>query len=391
MSPIPTPNGRNGAPDALLFITGMSPDDFKSRQNMTRVRRKAMGSYLREKRPRGASKEQKFGAGEGLAHSRLDSGSDQPDGSCSGESRVSAHGDINILPSGIALSQGGTDSHARTTPAAQVSRLPRIFMDFVLPSAPIVVPSREGVILPYDEFLPGPFQSLGKPLDPFRSMFQSHQPRVSVEELKFYCSRSFGTKAMGMHWIPTVVQLPHTFLSTLCLASAHFDAVQEREIESVQTLALRQEVIHLINQNLLDPTSRGDDYNIVALTQLIASEIIAGDEMTLEFHETGIEAMIKLRGGLRHLGVNGRLASTVSWISLASAILREAKPRTMYLDHCASTCTRTYPNTATIPESPLYCPRRDFESIKRQSHDDRSLSAPNEAMSEQCSLIEKSA
>lgn len=320
-----------------------------------------MGSYLKEKGPRRATREQASRPREDLPRSRVIIGSDQPGNSSNGESKVSSN---------MASSQGDPGSHRRMTPAAQASRLPWISMDFVLPSAPIVTPSRDGVTLPYDEFLPGPFQSLGKPLDPFQSMFQSSQPRVSVEELKFYCSRSFGTKAMGTHWIPTVVQLPHTFLSTLCLASAHYDAVHERHGESVQTLALRQEVIHLINQNLLDPRLRGDDFNIVALTQLIASEIIAADETTLEFHETGIEAMIKLRGGLRQLGVNGRLASAISWISLASAILREAKPRTIYLDHCASTCMRVYPNTATIPESPLYCPRRDFESIKRSTRCD---------------------
>lgn len=367
MSPIPTPNERNGASDGLLFITGLSPEDFKSRQNMTRVRKKAMGSYLKERKPRGADKEQLNRSRDDLGQSRESVGSDQRDDLSNSGAVIPKNVESNRALSQSSVVQVDSGSQRRMTPPAQASRLPRISMDFVLPSAPIVIPSREGVTLPYDEISPGPFQSLGKPLDPFQTMFQSNHPRVSVEELKFYCSRSFGTKAMGMHWIPTVVKLPHTFLSTLCLASAHYDAVYERPIESVQTLALRQEVIHLISQNLLNPESRGDDYNVVALTQLIASEIIAAEEMTLDFHETGIEAMIQQRGGLGQLGMNGRLASAISWISLESAILREARPRTMYFDYCASTCTKTYPNTATIPESPLYCPRSEFETIKRSS------------------------
>jgi hypothetical protein len=367
MSPIPTPNEHNGASDGLLFITGLSPEDFKSRQNMTRVRKKAMGSYLKEKKPRGPAKEQLNIPREDLGESRWSVDGGPQYGLSNGGTTLSKNGGSSQAPSQSNSFQIDLGSQRRMTPPAQASRLPRISMDFVLPSAPIVIPPREGVTLPYDEFSPGPFQSLGKPLDPFQAMFQSSHPKVSVEELKFYCSRSFGTKAMGMHWIPTVVKLPHTFLSTLCLASAHYDAVYERPIESVQTLALRQEVMHLISQNLLNPESRGDDYNIVALTQLIASEIIAAEEMTLDFHETGIEAMIRQRGGLEHLGMNGRLASAISWISLESAILREARPRTIYFDHCASTCTKTYPNTATIPESPLYCPRSEFETIKRSS------------------------
>ena len=170
---------------------------------------------------------------------------------------------------------------------------------------------------------------------------------------------------MGQYWIPTLVKSPHAFLSTLCIASAHLDAINNRQIESVQTLALRQEVIHLIGQNLVNPDSRVDDFNVIALTQLIASEIVAGEEAALSFHESGVATMVKQRGGVGELGVDGRLASTLSWVSLESAVLRETKPATVYSDFCSSSSSKSYPNTATIPESPLFCPRNDFETIKR--------------------------
>jgi hypothetical protein len=162
-----------------------------------------------------------------------------------------------------------------------------------------------------------------------------------------------------------VVKSPHTFLSTICIAAAHLDAIHDRSIESVQTLALRQEVIHLIGQSLVNPNSRVDDHNVIALTQLIASEIISGEETALNFHESGVEAMVKQRGGVKELGANGRIASTISWVSLLSAITREAKPASMYADWCTSASSKTYPNTATIPESPLFCPRDDFQTVKR--------------------------
>ncbi|KAL5393174.1 hypothetical protein DPSP01_000007 [Paraphaeosphaeria sporulosa] len=371
MCPPNASNERHGAPDGLLFITGTSLEDFKSRKNMTSVRKKAMGSYLKEKKPKATQKEQQC-----TGRSSIDSAGSR--GSIEGDQNdVISNTEAIKLMNGDGRRRRRKSSHStavtsspetiRRTPEAQVSRLPRITMDFVLPSGPIVVPSRTGVPLPYDETSPKPFQSIGKPLDPFRTMFQASHPQVSVEELKFHCSRAFGTKAMGMHWIPTLVKSPHAFLSTLCIASAHYDAIHEREIESVQTLALRQEVMHLISQSLLNPETRGDDYNVVALTQLIASEIIAGEDMTLNFHETGIEAMVRQRGGLGKLGVNGRLATTLSWVSLESAILREATPRPQYVAHASTTSTRSYPNTATIPESPLYCPRSEFETIKRSS------------------------
>lgn len=362
------PNQCSGAQDGLLFITGTSLEDFKSRKNMTSVRKKAMGSYL-EKKPRVSRKEQ-----QSTGRSSIDSGSslassnsDQKDVISNTEAIRLMNGDARRRKESQSSALTSSPESTRRTPTPQSSRLQRITMDFIMPSAPIVLPSRTGVPLPYDETSPKPFQSIGKPLDPFRTMFQSSHPQVSVEELKFHCSRAFGTRAMGIHWIPTLLKSPHAFLSTLSIASAHYDAINEREHESVQTLALRQEVMHLISQSLLDPETRGDDYSVVALTQLIASEMIAGKDMTLDFHETGIEAMVRQRGGLKELGVNGRLATTLTWVSLESAILRETRPRSQYVSHAAAVSPRKYPNTATIPESPLYCPRSEFETIKRSS------------------------
>lgn len=365
----PPTNERNGAPEGLLFITGTSLEDFKSRKNMTNVRKKAMGSYLKEKKPRASQKEkQQRKPREDSAVSRTSIGSDQQDVIPNSEAIRLMKGENRRKSSESMTMLGCSEMHRRKALESQVSQLPKISMNFVLPSAPMVTPSRTGVVLPYNETSPKPFQSIGKPLDPFRTLFQASHPQVSVEELKFHCSRSFGTKAMGIHWIPTLVKSPHAFLSTLCIASAHYDAVYELPEESVQTTALRQEVIHLISQNLLNAQTRGDDYNIIALMQLIASEIITGEDMMLNYHENGIEAIIGQRGGLEQLGVKGRLAIALAWVSLESAILREAKPRPQYTDYAATTAsTRSYPITATIPESPLYCPRNEFETIKRSS------------------------
>jgi hypothetical protein len=240
--------------------------------------------------------------------------------------------------------------------------------EFILDSAPIVIPMRENIGLLYANHIPGPFQSLGKPLDPFATIYQASHASVSVETLKFHCARSFGTRAMGQYWIPTLVKSPHAFLSTLCIASAHLDAINGRTTESVQTLALRQEVMHLISQSLLNPAGRTDDFNVIALFQLIASELIAGQETALAYHEGGIEAMISLRGGLEKLGVNGWVASILTWIMLESALVRGIPPKAMYTKYAAEHSMKKYPNTATIPESPVYCPKGEFETLRRSTN-----------------------
>lgn len=228
-------------------------------------------------------------------------------------------------------------------------------------------PMRKGPLV-YDLRTPGPFVSIGKALDPFQTMFQASDPVISVEELKHYCSRVFGTRAMGLHWIPLIMDKPHTFLSTLCIASAHRDASFGRQVESTRTTALRQEIIHFINRNICDPGSTLADHNIIALLQLITSEVIAREEVTVGIHEKGLATMIEQRGGLNQLGTC--LASTISWVALEAAIIQEATPRTTYTEFCISHSRQKVQYHETIPESPVYCPRRSLETIKRSNQCD---------------------
>ena len=174
---------------------------------------------------------------------------------------------------------------------------------------------------------------------------------------------------MGLSWVPALIRSRHAFLSTLCIASTHLDATNNRPTESIETIVLRQEVIHLISRSLLNPNplTRIDDLTIIALVQLICSEIVAGNETHLQYHEDGMEKMVKERGGLEQLGVSGELAPILTSISFQSAIFRETQPKPIYLGYC-----KPFPHHATsysqpIPESPLFCPRRDFETIKNST------------------------
>lgn len=237
--------------------------------------------------------------------------------------------------------------------------------ELVVPQAHLFFKCRPEAPMPYNSHIPPPFVSLGKNIDPFRTMFQSSHPGVSVEDLKFRCNRYFGTRALGKYWIPTALSYPHTFLGTLCLATAYHDVIYDLALESVQTIALRQEVIHLVGRNMLDPEARVSDHNLMAIIQLIISEVIGREEAALSWHEDGIQEMIQQRGGLEKLGVNGRLASAISWVSLATSVLREQRPRPMYAEYCATNSTRQYRPTASLPESPICCPRAEWITIRK--------------------------
>lgn len=345
---------------------------------MTTVRKKAMDAFL--KGDRKTVRNAKSPA-ERSRFSSVDSGSRASNRSRSSVGRDDAFTDNSTMPTtvsqgvpSITRTKAGSPTRSSVAPSSHdqdaqstegaVARVQR-FREFVLEDAPLVTPARDNVPLPYDAYQPGPFVSIGKSLDPFRTMFQSSHPGVSVEQLKFHCSRYFGTRGLGRHWIPTALSYPHTFLGTLCLATAYHDVIHEQPLESVQTIALRQEVIHLVGRNMLDPKASVSDHNIMAIIQLIISEVIGREESGLSWHENGIETMIKQRGGLSQLGVNGYLASSISWVSLASSILREEPPRSMYADYCTANSNKQYPPTAPIPESPVYCPRGSFRTLQR--------------------------
>ncbi|KAF3035002.1 hypothetical protein E8E12_004237 [Didymella heteroderae] len=347
-------NNNNGG--GFAFIVGNTPAEMKSKKHMTIVRKAAMRSYLENEK--GDKRNEK--------KTRLVRVmSEDSTGSKSGVEGQDAT-IINVADDAqIHIPRKQSKSKSRS-PAARKSPSP-LSHEQILEAGPLVEPMRITLTLPYDAKDTPLFSSLGQNVDPFKTMFQSAYPRVSVEKLKFLCARVFGTRAMGRRWIPTVLSTPHTYLSTLCVASAHYDAILDRKAESIETISLRTEIIHILTQNLLHPVveRKVDDFNITTLIQLICSEVVGRKEIALDIHEKGLEDMINVRGGLSQLGLEGYLAHTISWVLVESAVLRERRPRSMFLDHCAANSRKEYPANVAAPESPLYRPRRHFETLKK--------------------------
>lgn len=350
-------------PASFTFITGNSPAQLKSKKNMTQVRKQAMNSYL-------SHDDKKPGP---VVRRSVSNASDEP------PSTVVTQ-DPNVAPPITATirsrqSSSGSEQHGSTRLVATNARIrntmrapiqsaiPQNTQALVLSLRPIVELSRERDDLEFDITAIPLLRSLGENLDPFRAMYQSSNSRISSQELKFHCSRYFGTRGLGKYWIPHCVDHPHTFLSTLCLAAAHRDVIYERPNESYETAALRQDIIMMVGENLRNPTDSVADHNIIAVSQVIIADIIARKSADLGFHERGMETMITQRGGLSQLGASGHLASAVSWVHLASAVLRETKPQPMYFDFSDAKKSIIHPIDAVIPESPIYCPRGIFVTL----------------------------
>jgi len=81
------------------------------------------------------------------------------------------------------------------------------------------------------------------------------------------------------------------------------------QFESPERLRVRVEVTRMINASMSDPRMQTTDATMVAVLQLLNSEIMGCDDHVMLVHQTGLHAMVQQRGGLKALGVNGQLAA----------------------------------------------------------------------------------
>jgi len=174
------------------------------------------------------------------------------------------------------------------------------------------------------------------------------------------------TSGMEEQWIPRSLDYPHTFLGLLYMASSYDDASHQREVETLETAALRQDIIHYVGEYLTDIVEGTADHNIRAVVHLIAGHIIGGTWAGLAYHVNGLTTMIRQRGGLHQL--EPVLASMASLLLLEVGIIGEERPVSMFIDYSTSRSGVKYPTTATVPESPLWCPHGHYVTLQRSVH-----------------------
>lgn len=157
------------------------------------VRQQAMGSYLqKDKKLKGHGRSRKQSEDSSSSGSPTSATSDKTEAFDKIDHTLSKaqHQERTSRRTSSVPSPASHHSSRRTvTPECRVSSIPAS-LAMVLSSAPMVQPSRVNIIHPYLVASYGPLQSLGKPFDPFKSMYQPKSSRVSAEELKFHCTLS---------------------------------------------------------------------------------------------------------------------------------------------------------------------------------------------------------
>jgi hypothetical protein len=172
--------------------------------------------------------------------------------------------------------------------------------------------------------VPDLFSVLGFKVSPYHTWLQSANTAVDLEKLKYACGRRLRSCSMAKLWLPNLIRARHSFLSTICISAAHDEAMQRivfgseslsprgsKKAVVYERLAVKSEVIAMINASLDDPDQRISDATIIAVMNIFNSEIIGCDARALEVHRKGLNDMIAMRGGLDKLGVVGHLARTL--------------------------------------------------------------------------------
>lgn len=174
--------------------------------------------------------------------------------------------------------------------------------------------------VPFSNKYNHPPASFAGSLEPFGTWPSFTDPSLDVNELKWECSRRFGSKSISVHWIPTILRARHAFLSTLCISSAHDDIMARAQLpphsQNGPTLQkrfkVRTGVIQMINDSLSDPEMRIADETIIAILHVLNSEIMGCNDQAMRVHQDGLHAMVRERGGLDKLGAGGQLAAILT-------------------------------------------------------------------------------
>lgn len=104
--------------------------------------------------------------------------------------------------------------------------------------------------------------------------------------------------------------------AVLLMGASHFCVVNPSRASLIDLLAIKARALTEVNKALADPNKATTDATIMAVAKLAAYESIFGDSDVFSAHMRGLQMMLKMRGGLTMLGLNGFLERMLVWIDL---------------------------------------------------------------------------
>ena len=122
-------------------------------------------------------------------------------------------------------------------------------------------------------------------------------------------------------WFPLVMHSPVVFQVIVLFSASHYAAQLEGMAFAPTILSLKQSALQGIYRELAHSTGAARDELIAATAKMASYEAIWGDESAYHCHMHGVQEMLKTRGGLGNLGLDGFLSRLLVFIDTNSAFL----------------------------------------------------------------------
>ncbi|KAF4550583.1 Hypothetical protein D9617_16g013710 [Elsinoe fawcettii] len=366
------------ASQQISFITATSLADFKTPENVRKVRTTVMNDYLdkakddplsTDKRALGkkSSGNVKHVVSQRRRHRPLfstpfDAAGPQPQHSTA------------TSPSNASLS---SRYNATTSPASSTSVNPREYMQIRHDSVTsmkdngITRPkhSCSTVLLPaiYD-----PSTELEGHLEAFNYAQGAETPaQIDIEWLRNNCARFFRTQGAALGWFAILIHDPIAYLARLCL-TAPFTDVMASELSQPDgfprsdtrlTLEIFDVIPRMINDKLDDPAQRSSDTTILSVVQLFYGQMMTCYLGLIGSHQLALTQMTLARGGLNNLGTKGAVAISVVTVQLEAAVLMDKHSDGTYVEWIEARLAGNTQVPYPTPEGPLLLTSADMTSF----------------------------
>ncbi|EXJ91962.1 hypothetical protein A1O3_00512 [Capronia epimyces CBS 606.96] len=170
----------------------------------------------------------------------------------------------------------------------------------------------------------------GAPMIPASTSPVYHQPFVSVvlhnylQHLAVAIPEIDGEGRPALlrtRWFPMVINSPVIFQVIVLFSASHYAAQRQDMAFAPTILSLKQCALRGIMQSLSASKGLARDELIAATAKMASYEAIWGEEQAYHCHMRGVEEMLRGRGGLQTLGLDGFLSRLLIFIDTNSAFL----------------------------------------------------------------------
>ncbi|KAH6714036.1 hypothetical protein BKA61DRAFT_55102 [Leptodontidium sp. MPI-SDFR-AT-0119] len=120
-------------------------------------------------------------------------------------------------------------------------------------------------------------------------------------------------------WFPIVMTSPTIFYAALSLAGSILHARRHLALDAPALLELRSRAISSINATLSNSEDCKTDQTVGAVLCVSILESFLGHPELFQIHMAGLAKMVRLRGGLDGLGLDGLLRKMIIWLDFNHA------------------------------------------------------------------------